>query len=127
MKLLQIYRCLCDGTRLRILRLLARGPLCVCHFQDILRLPQVAVSKHLAFLRAGGMVTARRHGKWMIYRLPDKPPAELELQLRGLQDCVRSHPVFLADLRRLKKLRGDCEWVGRADKARGKQDPGRDL
>src|ERR1700733_230693 len=68
MKLLQIYRCFCDETRLRILHLLAQGPLCVCHFQDILRLPQVAVSKHLAYLRAGGLVTAQRHEKWMIYR-----------------------------------------------------------
>ena len=51
MKLLQIYRCLCDETRLRILHLLAQGPLCVCHFQTILRLPQVAVSEHLAYLR----------------------------------------------------------------------------
>ena len=74
MKLLQIYRCFCDETRLRILHLLSQGPLCVCHFQSILGLPQVAVSKHLARLRAGGLVAARRHGKWMIYRLPAKAP-----------------------------------------------------
>jgi ArsR family transcriptional regulator len=111
MKLLQIYRCFCDETRLRILHLLAQGPLCVCHFQDILRLPQVAVSKQLACLRAGGLVTARRHGKWMIYRLAEKAPAELDLQLRCLQDCVQSHPVFRDDLRRLQKTRHDCRWV----------------
>jgi ArsR family transcriptional regulator len=40
MKLVQIYRCFCDETRLRMLHLLTRGPLCVCHFQDILREPQ---------------------------------------------------------------------------------------
>ena len=56
MKLLQIYRCFCDETRLRILHLLTQGPLCVCHFQNILQVPQVAVSKHLAYLRAGGLV-----------------------------------------------------------------------
>ena len=42
MNLVQMYRCLCDETRLRILHLLKQGPLCVCHFQDILQLPQVA-------------------------------------------------------------------------------------
>jgi len=58
MNLVQIYRCLCDKTRLRILHLLKQGPLCVCHFQDILQVPQVAVSKHLAYLRKTGMVEA---------------------------------------------------------------------
>src|SRR5215472_18524644 len=111
MKLLQIYRCLCDETRLRILHLLTRGPLCVCHFQSILDVPQVAVSKRLAYLRAKGLVRAKRHGKWMIYRLPDQGPAELDLQLRCLQDCVQSYPVLREDLSRLKQLRCGCEWV----------------
>jgi ArsR family transcriptional regulator len=111
MKLVQIYRCLCDQTRLRILHLLAQGPLCVCHFQEILRLPQVAVSKHLAYLRGKGLVAAKRHEKWMIYRLPEKAPAELDLQLRCLQDCVQSYPVFREDLKRLQKIRSDCHWV----------------
>lgn len=62
MKLVQIHRCLGDETRLRILHLLTRGPLCVCHFQEVLRLPQVAVSKHLAYLRENGLVTATRKG-----------------------------------------------------------------
>lgn len=118
MKLLQIYRCLCDETRLRILHLLTHGPLCVCHFQGILRLPQVAVSKHLAYLRASGLVTSRRHGKWMIYRLPEKASPELDLQLRCLQDCVQSHPVFRMDLRRLQENCRECEWVQEAATAK---------
>ena len=111
MKLLQIYRCFCDETRLRILHLLRQGPLCVCHFQTILKVPQVAVSKHLAYLRANALVTATRHEKWMIYQLPDKAPPELDLQLRCLQDCVQTHAVFREDLKRLKKIKGECEWV----------------
>jgi ArsR family transcriptional regulator len=111
MKLLQIYRCLCDETRLRILHLLAQGPLCVCHFQSVLRLPQVAISKHLAYLRTRGLVLARRHEQFMIYRLPDQAPPELDLQLRCLQDCVQTHPVFRADLRRLKKIAACRAWV----------------
>ncbi|HEV2330152.1 MAG TPA: metalloregulator ArsR/SmtB family transcription factor [Verrucomicrobiae bacterium] len=114
MKLVQIYRCLCDETRLRILYLLTKGPLCVCHFQDILTLPQVAVSKHLAYLRANGLVTAQRHGKWMIYQLPEKAPPELDLQLRCLQDCAQTNPIFREDLKRLKKIGCECEWVEEA-------------
>ena len=120
MKLVQIYRCFCDETRLRVLHLLTKGPLCVCHFQDILKLPQVAVSKHLAYLRANGLVTAKRHGKWMIYQLPEKVPAELDLQLRCLQDCVQTHPIFREDLKRLKKIGCECEWVEEAAAVDGK-------
>lgn len=120
MKLLQIYRCLCDETRLRILHLLAQGPLCVCHFQDVLKLPQVAVSKHLAYLRANGLVIAHRHGKWMIYQLPEKAPTELDLQLRCLHDCVQTYPVFREDLKRLRKIGCECEWVEEAVHAGGK-------
>ncbi|HHY84560.1 MAG TPA: winged helix-turn-helix transcriptional regulator [Verrucomicrobia bacterium] len=118
MNLVQIYRCFCDESRLRILHLLSRGPLCVCHFQEILKAPQVAVSKHLAYLRTHGLVEARRHGKWMIYRLPKKAPPELDLQLRCLQDCVQSNPVFREDLKRLKALR--CEWVEEAIQTRAR-------
>jgi len=114
MELLQIYRCFCDETRLRILHLLMQGPLCVCHFQTILKLPQVAVSKHLACLRTKGLVAARRHEKWMIYSLPEKAPKELDLQLRCLQDCVQTHPVFRADLKRLHKINNEREWVEEA-------------
>ena len=114
MDLVNIYRCLCDGTRLRILHLLKQGPLCVCHFQDILELPQVAVSKHLAYLRKTGMVEARRHENWMIYSLPTSRSRELDLQLRCLQDCVQTEPAFRADLRRLKALRPKCNWIPQA-------------
>jgi ArsR family transcriptional regulator, arsenate/arsenite/antimonite-responsive transcriptional repressor len=114
MNLVQIYRCLCDETRLRILHLLTQGPLCVCHFQGILKMPQVAVSKHLAYLRAHGLVMAQRHEKWMIYQLPEKAPAELDLQLRCLQDCVQTYPIFREDLKRLKGLKSESKWVEKA-------------
>jgi ArsR family transcriptional regulator len=93
------------------LHLMTHGPLCVCHIQGILKLPQVTISKHLAYLRSNDLLIAQRHGNWMIYRLPEKAPAELDLQLRCLQDCVQSHPVFRDDLKKLKHLKSECEWV----------------
>ncbi len=114
MSLVQIYQCLCDETRLRILHLLQQGPLCVCHFQDVLQLPQVAVSKHLAYMRKSGMVQARRHEQWMIYSLPERPGRELDLQLRCLQDCVQAQARFREDLRRLKAIKPQRQWIPQA-------------
>lgn len=114
MRLIEIYKCLCDETRLRILNLLAHGPLCVCHFQEILKMEQVPISKHLGYLREHRMVKTKRHGQWVIYSLWKEGGAELELQLRCLQDCVHSDPVFKEDLKRLKRVQGDCSWVADA-------------
>jgi len=110
MKLVQIYQCLCDETRLRLLHLLLRGPLCVCHFQSVLGEPQVKISKHLGYLRARGLVSAKRKGNWMIYALPapsDRSP-ELVANLACLQDCAAENAVFKRDLARLKKLDLAC-------------------
>ena len=104
MELIQIYECLCAATRLRLLHILAQGPLCVCHFQEILREPQVKISKHLAYLRARGLVEGKREGNWMVYSLPAKPSAELKRNLACLQDCAREEAAFQKDLARLKKL-----------------------
>lgn len=107
MELIQIYQCLCDVTRLRLLQVLAQGPLCVCHFQAVLREPQVKISKHLGYLRARGLVTAERRGNWMVYALPAKPSRELRANLACLQDCAREQAVFRRDLDRLRALGAD--------------------
>ena len=104
MELIQIYECLCDVTRLRVLNVLGQGPLCVCHFQEILGEPQVKISKHLAYLRARGLVEVELEGNWMIYELPTKPPRELKKNLACLQDCAGGNPLLQRDLARLKKL-----------------------
>lgn len=108
MSLVRIYECLCDETRLRIVQLLTRGPLCVCHLQAVLDIPQARVSQHLAYLRDRGMVESRRRGTWMIYSLPERPGAELARHLACLQDCSVSDKRFREDLRKLKAIGSGC-------------------
>jgi ArsR family transcriptional regulator len=105
MQLIRIHECLCDRTRLRIMNLLLDGPLCVCHLQEVLREPQVKVSRHLAYLRERGLLAAERCGQWMIYRLPQNPPSALAAQLACLQDASAEEPVFRQDKQRVAKLR----------------------
>ncbi|HZU12112.1 MAG TPA: metalloregulator ArsR/SmtB family transcription factor [Chloroflexota bacterium] len=55
-----------------ILALLAHGERCVCDIEAALALPQNLVSHHLAALRRGGLLSDRRAGRWVYYRLaPD--------------------------------------------------------
>jgi len=121
MELVKIYECLCDLTRLRLLHLLQQGPLCVCHFQEVLREPQVKISKHLGYLRQRGLVTAERQGNWMVYALPAKPGRELQSNLACLQDCAQDDPIFRTDRARLEKLApqfAEVRTAGCAPKAR---------
>jgi len=111
MKLVRIYQCLCDETRLRILNLVGQRPLCVCHLQEILGRTQAQVSQHLSRMKKDGLLEARRHHNWMIYSLPNPVSASLESHLKCLQDCIQSEPVFKQDLAALKKLRTDCDWI----------------
>ena len=115
MELVKIYECLCDPTRLRLLNVLAQGPVCVCHFQDVLGEPQVKISKHLAYLRERGLVESERQGNWVIYELAAKPSRELQANLACLQECAQSIPVFKRDRARLKKIEPSCAWVRAGD------------
>lgn len=104
MNLVRIHECLCDRTRLRLVHLLLRGPLCVCHLQEIVGEPQAKVSRHLAYLRRSGMVETERRGTWMVYRLTDKRTPLLEANLACLQDCAAEEAVFRRDLQKLACL-----------------------
>jgi ArsR family transcriptional regulator len=108
MDLVQTYQCFSDRTRQRIVHLLARSPLCVCHFQTILGESQVKISKHLAYLRDKGMVEVERDQNWMVYSLPRKRGPELEANLKCLQDCVQSDKVFARDLKKLGVIQKNC-------------------
>jgi len=81
----ELYKCLADPSRLRILSLLEQGPLCVCHLQDLLAVPQVKMSKQLASMKALGLIHAERSGTWMIYSLKNPVHPLLQHNLEYLR------------------------------------------
>jgi ArsR family transcriptional regulator len=58
-----------DPLRWRIVRLLAREPLCTCHLQEELGARQTLVSHHLRVLREAGIVAGEPCGRFTYYRL----------------------------------------------------------
>ncbi len=58
-----------DRNRLRILHMLADGPLCVCQIVAVLDLAQPTISKHLAVLKTAGLIEDEKRGKWVFYDL----------------------------------------------------------
>jgi ArsR family transcriptional regulator len=102
----RLFRALGDETRLRIVALLSHGELCVCHLEEALGLSQPKVSRHLATLRAAGVVEPRRDGTWVYYRLAPQAEAGCERQLRQLARTFLGQQNLRQDLERLTKLRG---------------------
>lgn len=73
----QLFQALAHPVRLRILDILARQEACVCHMTEILGKRQPYVSQQLATLRDAGLVTDRREGTLIYYRLADERLADL--------------------------------------------------
>ena len=70
---IQLFKALSEPTRLRIVRLLAANAAeaCVCELVDSLDEPQYHISRHLRELRDCGLLSVKRDGRWMYYRLSD--------------------------------------------------------
>jgi len=107
MKIVQIFKVLADETRLRILNLLIRRELCVCHITDILGLGQSKVSRHLAHLRNAGLVVDRREGLWIYYSLAEPASSMHREIIEWLRQGECEIPMHAQDLLAMETL-GQC-------------------
>jgi ArsR family transcriptional regulator len=97
----QFFHALGDKTRLRLLNLMSEHEVCVCYLVEILKTPQPKVSRHLAYLRNAGIVSARREGKWMHYRLVMPPHIGASRILRQTLDWLKEDSTMQTDRARL--------------------------
>jgi DNA-binding transcriptional ArsR family regulator len=72
---------MCEPTRTQIVRALSGGPLSVGDLAAILERSKSATSQHLRVLRDGGVVSARRRGRAVIYSLTNGPMVDVTVQL----------------------------------------------
>jgi ArsR family transcriptional regulator, arsenate/arsenite/antimonite-responsive transcriptional repressor len=70
-ELISLFKALSDETRLRILKLLEDGELCVCDIVAALDMVQPKVSFHLKILKDAGLLMDRKQGKWVHYDIYD--------------------------------------------------------
>lgn len=101
---LNLFKALSDETRLRIMVLLSKRELCVCHLEWALGLAQAKVSRHLNVLRNAGLVQGRREGLWIFYSLTNprnKLERAIHTYLKGY--FTKRHDLFKKDLANMKK------------------------
>lgn len=102
----QFFKLLADETRVRCLLMIAREQsLCVAELTAALEESQPKISRHLALLRASGVVVDARQGQWVFYRLSDQLPGWMKKQIQGLVDsnCLRAE--YQLDIERLTAMK----------------------
>lgn len=99
----QLFRALADRTRLRLINLMSEQEICVCYFIEVIGAPQPKISRHLAYLRRAGIVTARREGKWMHYRLTIPRNGHAASILKSTLDALEQDKEMQRDRERLDR------------------------
>ncbi|MCE9679811.1 metalloregulator ArsR/SmtB family transcription factor [Shewanella sp. AS1] len=87
------FKALADETRLlSLLLILSQTELCVCELMAALDESQPKISRHLAQLRKAGLLSDRRQGQWVFYRLNPELP---DWALAVLQQTLAGNPAFI--------------------------------
>jgi DNA-binding transcriptional ArsR family regulator len=103
-----VMKAVADPTRVRILKMLEPGELCVCQIIAVLALSPSTVSKHLSLLKSAGLVNDRKEKKWIHYSL-DRASEDPYVAgiLRELAEWLGADNTILADRVRLTEARKD--------------------
>jgi ArsR family transcriptional regulator len=99
-----LFKALADRTRLRLISLIGDSEVCVCFFVAILKISQPKISRHLAYLRRAGIVTSRREGKWMHYRLAQPPDVHAAHIFGEVRAALATHPEMQRDRAKLMQV-----------------------
>jgi len=101
-----VLKAAADPNRVRVLKMLEGGELCVCQIVAVLGLSQSTVSKHLSLLRTAGLVDERKTGRWVFFRLADARVNSYALPLLELiGGWLATDPTIKADARRVTQIR----------------------
>lgn len=64
-----LFKAISDKSRLRIIKMLQKKPLCVCEITEILKLATSTVSNHLSILTDASLIIGEKDGKWINYSI----------------------------------------------------------
>lgn len=99
-----LFKALADRTRLRVIHLIGDDEVCVCFFVEVLKTNQPKISRHLAYLKRAGLVSARREGKWMHYRLAEPTDIHAARIFREVREVLANNPEMQRDKERFAKI-----------------------
>jgi DNA-binding transcriptional ArsR family regulator len=100
-RFLLLAQALSDETRVRALLALRERELCLCHLVELFGLAPSTLSRHMSLLRQAGLVTSRREGRWVHYRLARSSDGSLRMAWDWAEKTLRNDPRVKADRKAL--------------------------
>ena len=108
----RLFKALSDSTRLRCLSLLFNADeLCVCELTRAMSIAQPKVSHHLAALRNAGLVTDRKQGLWIHYRINETLPQWVYEVIQAAARGISKEDPFVTDAAALDEVRNNTKSV----------------
>ena len=80
---IRVMKALSDPNRVKMMKLLQNGPLCVCEIKEALGVAQSTASKHLKILEDADLVDSFKEGLWVNYSLADGSGSPYSASLIG--------------------------------------------
>jgi ArsR family transcriptional regulator len=74
---IKVFKAVADVTRLKILKLLSGGELCICEIMLALKRPQSSISHNLSMLEDAGLIKERKEGKWCLYSISNEAVVDM--------------------------------------------------
>lgn len=99
----EVFKALGDSNRLRIVCMLTVRELCVCEINAVLNISMSTISSHLKVLRNAGVVTSRKDGRWIIYRL-DKSDEFINSLVAVTAEGMKKTQLVMEDAEKLKTI-----------------------
>ena len=100
---IQLFKCLSDETRLKILLLIqSEQELCVCELTSALEVIQPKISRHLAQLRKHGLLLDRKQKQWVYYRI--NPALATWVQDLVMNVSSANATLIADDMQRLQQM-----------------------
>lgn len=112
----QIFKSFSDESRTRILHLLFHcQELTISDLVTILEFTQTKTSRHMAFLKNAGVVSARNHDQWVFYRVRE----EAYNMVNQIVDFLEKDSILLADLDTFETVRSNRNLAANKVEAKG--------
>ncbi|BDF95476.1 metalloregulator ArsR/SmtB family transcription factor [Pseudoalteromonas sp. KAN5] len=109
---ISFYKCLTDDIRLKTLMLTNyHGELCVCEIMEALQEDsQPKVSRNLAVLKRANIITDRKHGQWVFYKINPELPLWIK---KVISETTENNLPLIA--KNLENLTNMCNRPSKTD------------
>lgn len=99
-----VFKALSDRNRFRVVVALTRqNELCACQITELLQVTGATASRHMGLLVSCGLVSSRKEGRWVYYRLSNDNPS-FDVLIEWIKLQTADSPDAIEDSNKLAEI-----------------------